>query len=49
MVGAFKVAIDSVRKDKSSLSFCDKKQILETFIENDDVLGQLLDFISLKN
>lgn len=27
----------------------DKRKILETFIENDEALGQLLDFISAKN
>jgi hypothetical protein len=27
----------------------DKRRILETFIENDEALGQLLDFISAKN
>ena len=27
----------------------DKRRILETFVENDDVLGLLLDFISNRN
>ncbi len=31
------------------LNNLDKMQIIENFVENDDVLGQLLDFISHKN
>ena len=32
----------------SALNEMDKKRILETFIENDEALGLLLDFISAK-
>ena len=39
--------------DKSSgpppLTYIDKRKILETFVENDEALGQLLDFISTKS
>ena len=31
------------------LNQVDKKRILETFVENDEALGQLLDFISTKS
>ena len=39
--------------DKSSgpppLTYIDKRKILETFVENDEAIGQLLDFISTKS
>ena len=49
MVNAFRMAVDQVKKDSDQLNFCDKRKVLETFIENDEVLGQLLDFISAKD
>lgn len=35
-----------VKLHKSDLQPCDKRLILENFVENDEALGQLLDFIS---
>jgi hypothetical protein len=36
-------------KNNKSISQVDKRRILETFVENDEALGQLLDFISTKS
>jgi len=35
-----------VRSKRSSLKEIEKRKILENFVENDEALGQLLDFIS---
>ena len=52
LVAAFRQSVDTVKQDKEltnlALNEMDKKRILETFIENDEALGQLLDFISAK-
>jgi len=39
----------SRRPEDVKLTVNDKRRILENFIENDEALGQLLDFISAKN
>ena len=35
-----------IKMKRSDLKEIDKKRVLESFVENDEALGQLLDFIS---
>ena len=35
-----------VKLSRANLNDVDRKKVLEMFVENDDTLGQLLDFIS---
>lgn len=38
-----------VKLAAQNLTYVDKRRVLETFVENDEALGQLLDFISTRS
>jgi hypothetical protein len=48
LVDALSKAVSQVQGDKHQLNSSDKCKILDKFIENDETLVQLLDFISNK-